>query len=800
MRYLPLGLTGPRPPSAYINDEYVVALLHMDGVNGSQHVLDYSKSNLGHLSISAAVIAANDGYQKFGSGAMYFNGASGFAYWPWRPQPFTMLTQDFTIDWWEMRHDGADSRPSFSWDGAAYTYQRMLVGWCQGGMLYYYISVDGTSWAVSGLSMGAVTPGVYVHYAIVRKGNTVYSFRNGILQGTAAFSGSIPAGQHSPILGLWQTDGSAAAYYNYARIDEWRVSKGIGRWTSNFTPPTVAYAPDLVGYETVLLLHCDTAITVPYNSFPDASRHNNMPYTNSGATLNTTDKKFGAGSINFAGASALTYLYTEDWEFGAGDFTMDWWEKRNATANSYCVAARDSSSTYVPWLIHSVSGRCVFYATSNGSSWDIANNADMGPLTTVWTHRAITRKGTTIRFFQDGVLQGSITSSLGFLANGNLISIGYAQNGAIQFAGQIDEFRIVKGVCAWTSDFAPPIAPYDPSVPVIAQTDPYATSFVVTAPASCTVGTPFNITVQARAAGSNTTNYTGLVHLTGTAGLTFPADFNLVNGTWTVQVTATSNGVKTITATDTVTPGLNGTSGNITATTISAGSVTLGPGTTSWTVPPNFNPANNSFQIYGGGGNGAANSGGVSTMCGGGGGGGYCQYNNWGLVAGQTVGCAVAVNGSGRTGFHDMVSTWWMWAECGAIGNEQTTWGYGGGGGMGYGGNVMNAQGGTGGDGYAGGSFGGGFGGGCAGPGGNGSGQSPGGGSANYGGNAPSGNGYAYGGGGAGAANNSGAPGGLAAQGGIIIAWADPSAEDALVTPTFPAGREGPIENVQDVG
>jgi len=77
MRYLPLGLTGPRPASAYINDEYVVALLHMDGVNGSQHVLDYSKSNLGHLSISAAVIAANDGYQKFGSGAMYFNGTNG---------------------------------------------------------------------------------------------------------------------------------------------------------------------------------------------------------------------------------------------------------------------------------------------------------------------------------------------------------------------------------------------------------------------------------------------------------------------------------------------------------------------------------------------------------------------------------------------------------------------------------------------------------------------------------------------------------------------------------------------------
>jgi hypothetical protein len=45
-------------------------------------------------------------------------------------------------------------------------------------------------------------------------------------------------------------------YFN-GWIDEVRISKGIARWTSNFTPPTAPYSVD--DPNTVLVLHADGA-------------------------------------------------------------------------------------------------------------------------------------------------------------------------------------------------------------------------------------------------------------------------------------------------------------------------------------------------------------------------------------------------------------------------------------------------------------------------------------------------------------------------------------------------------------
>jgi hypothetical protein len=45
-------------------------------------------------------------------------------------------------------------------------------------------------------------------------------------------------------------------YYFKGWLDELRISKGVARWTSNFTPPTSAYTGDS---GTVLLLHMDGA-------------------------------------------------------------------------------------------------------------------------------------------------------------------------------------------------------------------------------------------------------------------------------------------------------------------------------------------------------------------------------------------------------------------------------------------------------------------------------------------------------------------------------------------------------------
>jgi DNA/RNA endonuclease G (NUC1)/fibronectin type 3 domain-containing protein len=89
-----------------------------------------------------------------------------------------------------------------------------------------------------------------------------------------------------------------------------------------------------------------------------------------------------------------------------------------------------------------------------------------------------------------------------------------------------------------------------------------ATHFSLSLPASATNGTPFNVTVTALDASNATAiGYTGTVHFTSSSAGTLPADYTFVagdNGVHTFSVTLTTNGLQTVTATDTVTPSITG--------------------------------------------------------------------------------------------------------------------------------------------------------------------------------------------------------------------------------------------------
>jgi hypothetical protein len=92
-----------------------------------------------------------------------------------------------------------------------------------------------------------------------------------------------------------------------------------------------------------------------------------------------------------------------------------------------------------------------------------------------------------------------------------------------------------------------------------------ATHFSVSAPASATAGTAFNFTVTALDPFNNTaTGYLGTVRFTSTDGAAvLPANSTLTNGAGTFPATLKTAGGQTITATDTATPSITGTSNNI---------------------------------------------------------------------------------------------------------------------------------------------------------------------------------------------------------------------------------------------
>jgi hypothetical protein len=120
-----------------------------------------------------------------------------------------------------------------------------------------------------------------------------------------------------------------------------------------------------------------------------------------------------------------------------------------------------------------------------------------------------------------------------------------------------------------------------------------ATHLKVTAPSSSASGTAFNFTVTAQDAVNNTASgYTGTVHFTSSDGAaTLPADSTLTSGTATFSATLKAGGSQTITATDTVTSSITGTSG----------AIAVGPSVTSVSPPQGPAGGGNAVSITGSG-------------------------------------------------------------------------------------------------------------------------------------------------------------------------------------------------------
>jgi hypothetical protein len=99
-----------------------------------------------------------------------------------------------------------------------------------------------------------------------------------------------------------------------------------------------------------------------------------------------------------------------------------------------------------------------------------------------------------------------------------------------------------------------------------------ATKFVVTASANVAAGSIWIFTVTAQDSKSNTaTSYTGTVHITSTDGQgLLPANATLTNGVGFFPAVLRTAGIQTLTATDTVTASIKGTSGKMTVAAAAA--------------------------------------------------------------------------------------------------------------------------------------------------------------------------------------------------------------------------------------
>lgn len=282
-------------------DEYTELLLHMDGVDDAQ-VFDDSSPN--DFTITAVGNAKTENTQKkFGDTSGYFDGVGDYLSVP--DSDFWYFDGDFTIDFW-IRSDGSFGDNGIygtSEGGGASKKMSLYLDSITGGSLTIHKNGPGGSFNVS----WAWNPSddTWYHVAIVRNGNSWYLFVDGVQTGGT----QTQAGAFENVASTFRVGADGEGWKSFkGYIDEFRVSKGIARWTSNFTPPTAAYA---VEYEltaeggSYVITGADALL---YTGYKITAGGGSYTLSGSAASLRKESKlAAGAGSYAITGQPVTIY-------------------------------------------------------------------------------------------------------------------------------------------------------------------------------------------------------------------------------------------------------------------------------------------------------------------------------------------------------------------------------------------------------------------------------------------------------------------------------------------------------------
>jgi Concanavalin A-like lectin/glucanases superfamily len=205
-----------------------------------------------------------------------------------------------------------------------------------------------------------------------------------------------------------------------------------------------------------LLLHCDGSDGS--TTFTDVVGH--TVTANGNAQIDTARSKYGGASGLFDGTGDyLSIPNSTDWDFGSGDFTIEFWMYvTGAPASSQVILAKRDSAGYTPFGFDcTTAGKINFYGSKTGSAWDVNITSSSAISTNAWVFVAGVRSGTTFTLYIDGVSAGSTTVSGSLLVTTDPLLIGqWGSSDPRNYNGWLDDIRISKGLARYTADFTPP--------------------------------------------------------------------------------------------------------------------------------------------------------------------------------------------------------------------------------------------------------------------------------------------------------------------------------------------------------
>lgn len=211
----------------------VVLAMHMDGVDGSTTFTDVKGKTATSV---GAVVSMTPGI--FGGSSGKFNGSSAYIGLN-SSSDWNFGTDDFTLEAYiyVVAFAGSD-RPIFNLRSGS---SKPIV---------FNISDDGkvTIWGSSAsayqIKGSTTTPlSTWRHVAVSKSGTTLRAFLHGVLDGTA--TSTLPLGDASSVVKLGAETVTGQYFNGYIR--DLRVTKGVCKYTENFTPPAATF-PEYASY------------------------------------------------------------------------------------------------------------------------------------------------------------------------------------------------------------------------------------------------------------------------------------------------------------------------------------------------------------------------------------------------------------------------------------------------------------------------------------------------------------------------------------------------------------------------
>ena len=271
------------------------------------------------------------------------------------------------------------------------------------------------------------------HIAIVRSGNSLYLYLNGVRNATVpSITATLTATTDPFVLGQFL---NSVSNYLTGYVCGLRIVKGGALYTDPTitvptTPPTTTVSSGTVS----LLLNFTNAGVV------DATAKNVLE-TVGNAQISTTQSKWGGGSIYLPQVSTTDYLKEPSTIIFSGDFVIEGWIYFSSSSTGFPSLFSGTTSSQLQLQFNSTGA--TYYFSFGGST--IINAQASGLSTDTWTHFAIVRSGTAtnnISVYFGGTRKNQATSTATVT---QALLIGVDGSAANPFKGYVDDLRITLG-------------------------------------------------------------------------------------------------------------------------------------------------------------------------------------------------------------------------------------------------------------------------------------------------------------------------------------------------------------------